>query len=343
MTCTITQEKVFKFLEWIFFIGFTIVAGWFASGVLEHFFSRKTGFTQHEEEVTNYPVIIMQFVGYKESEVNQSNVKISYTTKGMKARNHLKFGENYFQHEECNKIEKVFLEGHEDFEGLKIFRIILKTPILLKKRPFVNLKMFMHTQIETRNGSVPEFVMVHITTEEKSPGIYFGWQDGIPLRFAITKNTHVMYEIQPQITKYLEPLGKCQKESYYKCITSHLDVIEYNECSKKCMPNLFSNIGNNYSTEFCQNDTDSQRCILNYMMKQEIGSNCKKTCSQQEYFGNVVSNIPVQPRNENWNYYGLVLELTNQDLLSKVYEEYLIYDFIGMIGSVGGTLGIHNF
>ena len=110
MRCTISQDKVFKFLEWIFFIGFTIVAVLFASGVLKQFFSLKTGFTQHEAEVTNYPVIIIKFWGYKASEMNQSNVKIYYSTKGMKKNyDYLKFGENYFQNEIYNKTENVVL------------------------------------------------------------------------------------------------------------------------------------------------------------------------------------------------------------------------------------------
>ena len=42
---------------------------------------------------------------------------------------------------------------------------------------------------------------------------------------------------------------------------------------------------------------------------------------------------------ENWDIYWFTLTLTNDDFLCKVFEEYLIYDSIGMIGSVGGTLG----
>ena len=38
--------------------------------------------------------------------------------------------------------------------------------------------------------------------------------------------------------------------------------------------------------------------------------------------------------------YGLFYQLTNDNFMSKVYEEYLIFDAIGMIGSVGGTLGM---
>ena len=45
-------------------------------------------------------------------------------------------------------------------------------------------------------------------------------------------------------------------------------------------------------------------------------------------------------RNENWNDYLLYHKLINNNFDAKVYEEYLIYDTIGMIGSVGGTLGM---
>ena len=84
MKCTISQDKVFKIIEWIFFIGFSIVAGLFASGVLEQFFSHKTSFSQYEEEVAYYPVISMFFYDYQASEVNLTNVEIFYYTKGMK-------------------------------------------------------------------------------------------------------------------------------------------------------------------------------------------------------------------------------------------------------------------
>ena len=57
MRHTISQDKLFKTLEWTLFIGFCIVAGWFASSVVENFFLRKTSFSQQEEEVRTYPVI----------------------------------------------------------------------------------------------------------------------------------------------------------------------------------------------------------------------------------------------------------------------------------------------
>ena len=150
--------------------------------------------------------------------------------------------------------------------------------------------------------------------------------------------------MQPQMIKYLEQRGKCQKEPYYECIASHVDETEFNNCAKKCIPNPFSNMRKNYATTFCKNDTASQRCIFNHILIQGVGSNCKKSCSHVEYFGEAVVTAPAKHQSgyEKWNFYILKYKLTNQDFGMKLYEEYLIYDFIGMIGSVGGTLGMFN-
>ena len=126
-------------------------------------------------------------------------------------------------------------------------------------------------------------------------------------------------------------------------IGSQLDQMDFNECSNKCIPNTFSNLGRNYSTPFCQNDTDNEYCafdIINKINEQKIASDCKKACYNLEYFGEVVLNIPYSYYSgKNWHMYYVRYALTNQDFESMVYEEYFIYDINGMIGSVGGTFG----
>ena len=145
------------------------------------------------------------------------------------------------------------------------------------------------------------------------------------------------------MTNYLVQLGKCQKEPYYECVASRLDSIEYefNDCSNKCIPDAFSTMDKNYSTALCQNDRDNQQCFRKH--KQEITSNCQKSCSILEYFGAIELSMPQQSDRENWNIQEIGYYLTNPDFTLIVHEEYLIYDAIGMIGSVGGTLGITIF
>ena len=351
MKITMSKYQAFKIMEWICFIGFSILAGWFASGVLEQFFSRKTGFSQYEEEVTNYPVLSIFFYDVQASEFNLNDTKIlycnygnpNYHKKNPYAFHILEIGENYFPNKKHNKTEKVILESLEIADGRKAFRIIHTTPILDKKSTHINIRIY--TKLEGKNGAFSDAIIFFVTSQENSPGFFDKtWKDGKALKIAMNKNTFVKYTIQPQKTQYLEEIGKCQKDSYYKCIASQVDTIEFKECSaKKCMPNVFANIGKDFHTSFCQNDTTTQQCIFSQISNKKVGANCKKSCSNLEYFGERVVNFPYRPKSgskyENWNVYWLQIELTNQDLLSKVFEEYLIYDNIGMIGSVGGTLG----
>ena len=61
-----------------------------------------------------------------------------------------------------------------------------------------------------------------------------------------------------------------------------------------------------------------------------------------EYYGGIEVNMPYgeieESKYNNWNAYWLLYKLPSNN--AKVYEEYLICDTIGMIGSVGGTLGM---
>ena len=207
--CIISQRKVFKILEWILYIGLSIVAGWFASRVLQQFFSQKTSFSQHEEEVTTYPVISLSFLGSKDFEVNLTNVKIKYWAKGMKDYENLQMGETHCLNHEYNKTEKILLENLEDLiSGSKAYRIIHVTPILDKKRPIVSLEIY--TLFEKKNNLIPDLVGFFLTSQKNSPGFLDNsWIDGEPLQLSMNKNTAVSYNLRPQKTKYVKSVMDC--------------------------------------------------------------------------------------------------------------------------------------
>ena len=346
---TISRPKLFKILEWILFVGFIIVSGYFVSGVLENFFSRKTSFSQHKEKVTEYPVLNID-LSQRTSKVNVSDVRIIYRASGMPNLTCLEIGDNYLHNkDEYNKTEKVILERHDTFYNSLGFRIIHETPVLDKDRAMVET-IIAHNG-ESQNIT-SEWIIVHffITSRSNSPGLSFNkWKDGKPLEVTINKNHIVKYGLQPQITKHLKEMGECQEESYYECIASQLDAMEFNKCPNKCIPNAFSNLGRNYSTPFCLNDTKNDYCakkIVRKINEQKIASDCKSSCSNLEYFGEYGINRPISQIERDavssemkWNAFYFKYKLVNQDLKSMVNEEYIIYDTVGMIGSVGGTFG----
>ena len=76
-----------------------------------------------------------------------------------------------------------------------------------------------------------------------------------------------------------------------------------------------------------------------HILNRDVGSNCEKSCSIKEYVGEPYQNNPNPSDKEGRDLYYFKYRLNNL-ASAKVFEEYLIYDAIGMVGSVGGTLGM---
>ena len=247
------QEKVFKIIQWILFIVLITASGWFASGVLQHFFSRKTSFSKHIEEITDYPVISIILW---HSEINAYDVKIKYEASGMADPQYLEVGENHLHNKKkYNKTEKVLLQSFENgtkWDFVRVaYRIIHLTPILKKNMVTVEIQIEYYIENKTISKWWSNQVSFLITSQKNSPGFsLWKWKDGKQLQIAMNKNNHLQYSIQPQIIKYLQENGKCQEQPYYECIVSQLDAMTSIECSNKCIPNIFSNLGKNYSTIF---------------------------------------------------------------------------------------------
>ena len=149
-----SQNKVFKIIEWILFIAFIVASGFFVSGVLQQFFSRKTSFSQYKEKVTDYPVVSIilhrnasEFdpsdvkIKYKTSEFDPSDVKIKYKTSGMTDFQYLEIGKNNLHNNNFNKTEKVNLENLENIWKSKGFRIIHETSVLQMNLATIHIHM----------------------------------------------------------------------------------------------------------------------------------------------------------------------------------------------------------
>ena len=53
------ESKIVWALEWILYIGLSVAAGWFASGVIDHFTTRKTSFSHNSEADRRRQIIIL--------------------------------------------------------------------------------------------------------------------------------------------------------------------------------------------------------------------------------------------------------------------------------------------
>ena len=279
------KDKIFNSLEWIFFILLGAVAIWISYGVLVHFNSRKSSFSIAEEPISDYPVIGIVF-SQKASEVKLDNVEMYYQIRGMSGLKKLEIGKNSLSNQKYDETDIVLLESFKHYEELRSYRIIHLTPILEKNRERVYIQV-LHNPLNKSNSIFSDMVNFYLTSLKNSPGfIYNIWRDGKPMDVVLSKNTYSDYNIQPQQYKFLS--GKCQEESFYECIALKLDKNEFKDCSNKCMPNVFSNLGINFTTPFCQPDDDddeNEYCALKIGKKiiDENNYSCKKSCSNLEY------------------------------------------------------------
>ena len=330
------KVKLLKFLYWVFYLGLCFVSGWFSSEGLANYFSQRTSFFQSEEINKKWPVITINLDDPNSSVEYDKNTWIYYSLgyKGFEdiPLKLLKLQENIFQYKEINKTEKVFLEEYKHYDGKfrkhhdGKFRIIHLTE-LTEENPYGEIQIVTLKELHTK------LVSIDFASLENSLGSIFSiWNDGQHLSYTIPKNHFKEIFIKPNKYVYLPQTSKCHDESYYDCIVSELDKMDFNHsmfhplngCSKKCIPNVFS-YGKNFSTPFCQkNEEDfcARRVAINMIeatekeSKLKTYSRCKHSCEILQYSGVERTQYAIPLENH---------QLENNTLNNTEYG--LFYDF----------------
>ena len=141
----------------------------------------------------------------------------------------------------------------------------------------------------------------------------------------------------------LQTKDDCIDESYYKCAASKIIDNDFEgwNCTKNCLPETFF-ASNSNKTFICENE-EQETCSLWYFY--DIWSydhkkiQCPKPCSVVKYSGKLDFWEWSPDNSGNGANFILYIRFA-PPVNATVYEEYLIYDFFGMVGTVGGALGI---
>ena len=136
---------------------------------------------------------------------------------------------------------------------------------------------------------------------------------------------------------------KCSVSSYYECLTAQ--IVHENETGNynfECLPESIKSIRSEDLSEVDTCDVSQKEDIWYYVWEiyEELDEEkCPKLCTTQEYFGKIDYTDEKSISENDPNSLILYLRYSRPRTVS-LYEEYLIYDLIGMVGSVGGTLGM---
>ena len=134
-------------------------------------------------------------------------------------------------------------------------------------------------------------------------------------------------------------------ESIYKCLATQIDqIIQSSNCSMKCRPMLVKSYFDSYmnsTTSDCHNLKD-EKCTFDEVLGKfaSIVPKCKRQCSTIGYFGEIsrTNQAIIDFPNVKGQLFDLILVATYRS--RTFYQEYKIYDEVGLIGSVGGSLGL---
>ena len=137
--------------------------------------------------------------------------------------------------------------------------------------------------------------------------------------------------------------SKCSLLSYYECLI--VQIIHENETGNynfECLPESIKSIRSTDLSEVDTCDSSQEQDIWDYVWEiyEELNDEkCPKLCTTQEYVGKIDYTDEKSVSKTDPNLLILYLRYSRPRTVS-LFEEYLIYDSIGMVGSVGGTLGM---
>merc|ERR1711884_611152 len=128
--------------------------------------------------ITDYPVVTIVPLFRPSSEIDLTNIVITYLADGMRVRpegddfsrsmQKLEFGENLLHNIKYNITEKVILKSLVDQNGNKAFQIIHATPVLTKELTYATIEMY--TKLENNSHVFSDIWNFYFTSQKNSPG-----------------------------------------------------------------------------------------------------------------------------------------------------------------------------
>ena len=323
-----TRVKYFIILEWTLYIGLCGLATYFMWGVLKKYFSRQSSFSQYEEPISELPTITFCFI-----KPQTKKTEYDYGTD---------FEIGYRIYEGIKPTKTMILkEGKNNLFGSTINLQKILTFYLgnCYKTSKLNTSIYKYEDYSVYfNESIPEndlpSLKTYFTSEQNSYGVVSAtWRNGKVVKMQIDKGIFKVIDLKQEKYNYLSTNSNCSNESFYECLEGLLATkVEPFTCSYVSLP----------SVPICKSNDTKQaffQAFLNLWVNVDKDGHCPKLCSTLGYHNSGEESYYAEKlfNNTKKNWMGFSYTISN---LVTVHNEYLIYDEISVIGSVGGTLGM---
>ena len=320
-------DFVFRMVEWLIYVGFTILAGLFMKGVLNQYQSKNTFMAQSFEPITRMPTIVICF-NSKHHWKYDEEVTISYRITGYHDKVVLKQHEIVLLQEDG---QSVVLEQFT----FNCFRLnsSLKSAITTIKNRYI----YIEFEKDLKNKLLPPSVHFYFTSKDNSFWAFDKiWKDGKVFHQMVGLGRYAKVELESEEFKYLDIDNQCDKQSQFEKWKSTLANANFTGCPKICTPVAGLDL------PFCgwdESNEKSGKCATevlenNLIEYRDIGG-FKRSCDILTYKGTMITEKEYRKRKLR-----LAFQYSPSTKMTTLHTEHLVFDLIGMIGSVGGTLGM---
>ena len=151
-------------------------------------------------------------------------------------------------------------------------------------------------------------------------------------------NSYMTIDYTEESTEYIKD---CSESLFFKCWAEQIaETKEFNFC-KRCVPVVYRSIMENIDHDIpeCFNNSE-EYCMLGvetFIIAQTLKSSCLKQC-QSKSSRLAIRKVKAKPL---WKHGEIQVDIYFTVLPEKIsFKEYLVYDGVGMFGSIGGSLGL---
>ena len=330
-----SSNKHFKILEWILYFIlflFSIICTW---GVFKKFDSQTTSIGQKEEPISNRPTLTVCFSDRQIWEYGK-DFNFSYNkVDGLAGDlNPLLIGKNTHEPSE----EHIYLE--------EIFTIYSAICYKISAHFHKDRLQNVYTQIQIISHYDLPSLDIYFTSEEGSYGVTTSiWMDGAVMKIELPARMYKTVDVK--VVKHINMEFKfhCNDKAFYECFAAKLSDADFSSCPKTCLPISTPTISPKIDIPFCKcevwHQCEEYKCskniiqnLLNDIMADQ--DECPNSCSTYEYSGRTTYENEDQYDNKK----ALLEYRFSSPAFMKVHQEYLVFDTLGMISAVGGTLGL---
>ena len=196
-------------------------------------------------------------------------------------------------------------------------------------------------------SSAPNQMRLYVTSEQNSYGVVVEkWYDGHVEPYNLEKGRfhHILIN---KIDEYRHLEHHCAYQSYYHCLSSRLTKIQ--NCPNKCKPLTLPTTEKFMDMEWCNPENKCHNAnAFNDLHndKNVCKGSANKSCVVQEF--STEDYISAEDTRDEEFYFSLYMDSPNSlrqglrmfEPFKTVHTEHYILDWMELIGTIGGTLGL---